>query len=96
VRQVIGGVEKVVHLNGAIECVNPRCPSRTIKYTTRGRDANAAADIALSGASIVLAADHQPLPCYRCNSKHSRYNLATSLFYSRDTRTVHHDSIQED
>ncbi|CAG8616800.1 4514_t:CDS:2, partial [Diversispora eburnea] len=36
----------------SIECIHPHCPARMIKYTTRGRDTKAAANIALSGASI--------------------------------------------
>ncbi|CAG8523165.1 1774_t:CDS:2 [Paraglomus occultum] len=69
-RQIINGKKKIVHLNGAIECVHPRCPARRIKYTTRGRDMNAA-NIALSGASIVLSADNQPLPPFRRNANHT-------------------------
>jgi hypothetical protein len=78
-RRIVGGEERIVRLHGAIECVHPRCPARRIKYTTRGRDANAAANIALSGASIILSSDHQPLPPFRRNANHTRYNLATEL-----------------
>jgi hypothetical protein len=95
-RRIVNGKEQIVRLNGAIECVHPQCPARTIGYTTRGRDANAAANIALSGASIVLAADHQPLPCYRQGSKQTRYTLATNLSYSHDTSTVPRDSTREE
>ena len=94
--RTVNGREQIVRLNGAIECVHPRCPARKLKYTTRGRDANAAANIALSGASIVLAADHQPLPCYRQGSKQTRYTLATNLSYSHDTSTVPRDSTREE
>ena len=72
---IINGKEKIVHLNGAIECVHLWCPARRIKYTTQGRDVNAAANIALSGASIILSADSQPLPPFCCNANHTRYNL---------------------
>ncbi|CAG8653966.1 4818_t:CDS:2, partial [Ambispora leptoticha] len=40
---------------------------------------NAAANIALSGASVILAADRQPLPPFRRNANHTRYNLANGL-----------------
>ena len=76
---VIDGTQKIVRLNGAIECVNPQCPARRIKYTTRGRNANAAANIALSGASIILSSDCQPLLPFCRNTKHTRYNLAEEL-----------------
>lgn len=78
-RRMVGGTDKVSKLNGAIECVYPRCLLRRIEYTTRGRDANAAANIALSGASIILAADRQPLPPFHRNVNHTRYNLAKEL-----------------
>lgn len=77
--RIVGENERVVHLHGAIECVHPKCPARTIKYTTRGRDANAAANIALSGASIILSSDCQPLPPFRRNFNQTRYNLAQEL-----------------
>ena len=95
-RRVFDGVEKVVRLNGAIECVHPWCPSRRIKYTTRGRDVNAAANIALSGASIILAADHQPLPPFRRNANQTRYNLAKELISVMTPELVPHDSTREE
>jgi hypothetical protein len=95
-RRMVGGVEKVVRLNGAVECVHPQCPARRIKYTTRGRDANAAANIALSGASIILAADRQPLPCYRRDANHTRYTLAKELLTVVTPELVPRDSIREE
>jgi hypothetical protein len=94
-RRLIGGKEKVVRLNGAVECVHPWCPAKMANYTTRGRDANAAANIALSGASILLSPDHQPLPCFRRNPSNARYTLVSN-FISRDTRTVHRDSTRKE
>lgn len=76
-RRVVDGKQQVVRLNGAVECVNPRCPAKKLKYTTRGRDAAAASNIALSGASIILSSDHTALPCFRRNSNNTRYSLAT-------------------
>jgi len=93
---MVDGIEKVVRLNGAIECVHPWCPSRKIKYTTRGRDVNAAANIALSGASIILAADHKPLPPFQHNAKHTRYNLAQELLLVVTPDQVPHDSTREE
>ena len=93
---MVDGVEKVVCLNGAIECVHPWCPSRRIKYTTQGRDVNAATNIALPGASIILAADHQPLPPFQHNAKHTRYNLAQELLLVVTPDRVPHDSTCEE
>ena len=80
----------------AIECVHPRCPARRIKYTTRGRDVNAAVNIALSGASIVLAADRQPLPPFRRNDNHTRYNLVNELFSVVTPELVPRDFIRDE
>ena len=94
--RIVDGVEKVVRLSGAIECVHHWCSSRKIKYTTRGRDVNAAANIALFGASIILAADYQPLPPFQRNAKHTRYNLAQELLLVVTPDRVPHDSIREE
>jgi len=95
-RRIIDGREQIVHLNGAIECVHPRCPARRIKYTTRGRDANAAANIALSGASIILSSDRQPLPPFRRNANHTRYTLANELLTVVTPELVPRDSIRDE
>jgi hypothetical protein len=84
VRRTINGVERVVRLNGAVNCVNPRCLARN---TTRGRDANAAANIALSGASVLLSADGQPLPPFRRHTNDTRYIL--DEHFGVDTKIVH-------
>jgi len=79
-RRIILGKERIIRLNGAVECVHPRCPARRKNYTTRGRDANAASNIALSGASIILASDRRRLPCFRRDAtKHTRYSLVSNL-----------------
>ncbi|CAJ0645812.1 13622_t:CDS:2 [Entrophospora sp. SA101] len=70
-----------------------RFASRGIKYTTQGRDTNAAENIALSGASIVLAADLQPLPPFHHNTNHTRYNLANELLSVMTPELVPHDFI---
>ena len=57
---------------------------------------NAAANIALSGASIILAAGHQPLPPFQRNAKHTRYNLAQELLLVVTPDLVFHDSTCEE
>jgi len=57
---------------------------------------NAAANIALSGASIILSADSQPLPPFCCNANHTRYNLANELISVVTPELVPCDSIQDE
>jgi len=83
-------------LHGTIECVHLRCSARRIKYTIQGRDINAAINIALSKASIVLAADHQPLPPFHYNANHTRYNLVNELFSVMTPELVPHDFIYDE
>ncbi|CAG8492993.1 6847_t:CDS:2, partial [Funneliformis mosseae] len=91
----INGKERTVRLHGAVECVHPRCPARKLNYTTRGRDANASANIALSGASIILAADRRPLPPFRRNSSNqTRYNLVKELSLVATPELVPRDFIR--
>ncbi|CAJ0630899.1 6246_t:CDS:2, partial [Entrophospora sp. SA101] len=85
-----------VRLHGAVECVHPRCPARRIKYTTRGSDTNAAANITLSGASIVLAADFQPLSPFYRNANHTRHNLANELLSVMTPELVPRDFIRDE
>ncbi|KAK3840822.1 MAG: hypothetical protein J3R72DRAFT_524850 [Linnemannia gamsii] len=59
------GESKTVRLNGSVDCRNPRCPRRQAGRGTMGRDANAANNILISGASILLSATHTALPPYR-------------------------------
>ena len=95
-RRIVRENERVVRLHGAIECVHPKCPARRIKYTTRGRDANAAANIALSGASIILSSDRQPLPPFHRNANHTRYNLAKDILSVMTPALVPRDSTREE
>ncbi|CAH1760586.1 13776_t:CDS:2, partial [Entrophospora sp. SA101] len=88
--------EQTVRLHGAVECVHPRCPARRIKYTTRGSDTNAAANITLSGASIVLAADFQPLSPFYRNANHTRHNLANELLSVMTPELVPRDFIRDE
>lgn len=52
--RTIGGKVKTVSVHGAIECVNPDCPSVKCGYTIRPRDPHAAVAIAIAGASVLL------------------------------------------
>ncbi len=89
--------EWTVRLHGTVECIYPRYLARKLNYTTRGRDVNASANIALSGASIVLAADCQPLPPFCCNSSNqTRYNLVKELSSVSTSGLVPHDFIRDE
>lgn len=54
-RRLVDGKVKTLRLNGAVECLNPRCPSRKHRYTIRSRDPHAAAAIAIAGASNLFS-----------------------------------------
>jgi hypothetical protein len=56
------GRTRVVRVNGAVECVNPDCISFRAGYCTRGRDANASLNIAISGYSQLTTLNRQALP----------------------------------
>ncbi|RUS34296.1 hypothetical protein BC938DRAFT_481375 [Jimgerdemannia flammicorona] len=94
--QTIDGRKQVVCLNGVIEYIHPQYPARRINHTTRERDANAAANIALSEASVILAADCQPLPPFRHDANHTRYNLANELLSVVTPELVPRDSIRDE
>lgn len=95
-RRNVDGKERIVRLHGAVECVHPQCPARRVNYTTRGRDTNAAANIALSGASIILSSDRQPLPPFRRNSNHTSFKLAKELLSVVTPVLAPHDSIRDE
>lgn len=61
-RRIKKGIMKLVRVNGAVECTNPKCISYRCGYTIRGRDANAAMNIAISGYSQLTSADRSTLP----------------------------------
>ncbi|KAG9306503.1 hypothetical protein G9A89_008439 [Geosiphon pyriformis] len=52
-------------------------------------------EIALSEASIILSFD-QPLPPYRINANHARYNLATKLLSVMTPELVPCDPIRDE
>lgn len=56
---------KTIRLNGSVDCKNPLCPRRRAGRGSVERDVNAANNIAIPGASILLSADHKTLPPYR-------------------------------
>ncbi|KAK5808840.1 hypothetical protein F5H01DRAFT_52172 [Linnemannia elongata] len=59
------GESRTIRLHGSVDCHNPLCPRRQAGRGTMGRDANAANNILISGASILLSATHQALPPFR-------------------------------
>ncbi|GJJ74279.1 hypothetical protein EMPS_06637 [Entomortierella parvispora] len=62
------GVMRLVRVHGAIQCTNPDCPSFKVGYADRGRDTNAAVNIALAGYVCLTSSDHKTLPPFnpRC------------------------------
>jgi hypothetical protein len=56
------GKTTTVHLKGAIDCRNPLCPRKLAGLSSMGRDSNAASNIGISGAFILLSANHSTLP----------------------------------
>jgi hypothetical protein len=61
-RRLVSGKVKVVKVHGAVECVNPACPSFKCGYTTKPRDPHAALCIAIAGASNLLSPSRTTLP----------------------------------
>ena len=53
-RRIVNGVAKIVRVNGAVVCLHPDCVSYKAGYCTKGRDAHAALNIALAGATRCL------------------------------------------
>ena len=58
------GQTKTARLNGLVDCKNPTCPRRKAGRGSMGSDANVANNVLISGASILLSADHRALPPY--------------------------------
>ncbi|KAG0379404.1 hypothetical protein BGX24_000569 [Mortierella sp. AD032] len=67
--RLVNGIEKLVTINGAVQCDNPDCESVRTGYARRGRDSNACVNIALAGFTTVLSDDRQPLPPYRRSTR---------------------------
>ncbi|KAG0253317.1 hypothetical protein BG011_006429 [Mortierella polycephala] len=61
-RRMIKGKSKMVRVHGALECINPACPSFKEGYTIKARDPHAAAAIAIAGACVLLSTLHKALP----------------------------------
>lgn len=72
------GESKTIRLHGSVDCHNPQCPRRQAGRGTMGRDANAANNILISGASILLSATHQALPPFRSFSFPSTPTMTAS------------------
>jgi hypothetical protein len=53
-------------------------------------------NIALSGASVILSSDRQPLPPFRRNANLARYNLANELISVVTPELVPRDTIRDE
>ncbi|KAF9123074.1 hypothetical protein BGX30_001630 [Mortierella sp. GBA39] len=74
-RRLINGAIRSVRINGSVICQNPACPLIHNGTATQNRDKNAAACIALSGFTTLLADDHNPLPPFRLRTRPPRPSL---------------------
>jgi hypothetical protein len=61
-RRLVGGNIKFVKVHGAVERVNPACPSLKCGYTIKPRDPHAAICIAIAGASNLFSSPPATLP----------------------------------
>ncbi|KAF9123262.1 hypothetical protein BGX30_001536 [Mortierella sp. GBA39] len=66
---LVSGVEKLVTINGAVQCENPDCESVRTGYARRSRDSNACVNIALAGFTIIMSNNRQSLPPYRRSTR---------------------------
>ncbi|GJJ75259.1 hypothetical protein EMPS_07617 [Entomortierella parvispora] len=78
------GEMRLVRVHGAIECTNPDCESYKVGYTQRGRDTNAAVNIALAGYVLVTSdpEDRATLPPF--DPKRPTWSLSSN---TRSTST---------
>lgn len=60
-RRLINGEIKTVRVHGALECINPACPSFQEGYTIKPRDPHAAVAIALAGISALSNPQRIPI-----------------------------------
>ncbi|KAK3808983.1 MAG: hypothetical protein J3R72DRAFT_505748 [Linnemannia gamsii] len=92
--RLVNGIEKLVTINGAVQCDNPDCESVRTGYARRGRDSNACVNIALAGFTTVLSDDRQPLPPYRRSTRpkgatpSESQSLATGTTQTSSTSTM--------
>ena len=68
-RRMREGKMKLVRLNGAVECTNSQCISHRCGYTIRGRDNNAALNIAIAGYSQLTSTDRTALPPFTTTTR---------------------------
>jgi hypothetical protein len=61
-RRMVKGKSKMVRVHGALECINPACPSFKEGYTIKARDPHAATAIAIAGGCALLSTSHKTLP----------------------------------
>lgn len=64
-QRIRDGKATTVRLSGAVDCRSPLCPRKQAGLGSMGRDSNAAPNIGISSASILLSADHSALPFFR-------------------------------
>ncbi|KAG9067605.1 hypothetical protein KI688_012390 [Linnemannia hyalina] len=67
--RLVNEVEKLVTINGAVQCENPNCESVRAGYARRGRDSNACVNIALAGFTTIMSDNRQRLPPYRRSTR---------------------------
>ena len=68
-RRMREGKMKLVRLNGAVECTNSQCISHRCGYTIRGRDNNAALNIAIAGYFQLTSTDRTALPPFTTTTR---------------------------
>lgn len=77
-RRIKDGKEKLVKVNGAVECTNTKCPSFQHGCSIKGRDANAAVAIALAGLFIHFNEKRQEFPPFTRHSPGVRLGSLTT------------------
>jgi hypothetical protein len=73
------GKTRIVRVNGAVECTNNRCVSYRAGYCIRGRDANAALNIAIAGYSQLVSQRRDTLPPFSPKRPRSQFLTTSSL-----------------
>ncbi|KAK3805564.1 MAG: hypothetical protein J3Q66DRAFT_360284 [Benniella sp.] len=63
-RRLKGGAIVDVSINGALQCLDPDCPTFQNGCNISNRDQHAAFNIRPVGASLLLSSDHQVLPAF--------------------------------
>lgn len=85
-RRTVDGKSKLVRVHGAIECINPNCLSNKYGYSYRGRDCNAASNIALAGYTQLVSHKRETLPPFSTTLRSTSHPPPTTS----DTSTGNH------